>query len=500
MSGRPIIATPLAIEAAMVRSAFPAADVVRAGFGHHAAAATARRLRPERDATPGFAVAGVCAAVDERLRPGDVVLADRLDDGSSQVTLRRSVLLEHELARRGLTVHRGTIRSVERILDPAQRAALRPTGAIAVDMESAWLVGAPDTPAVVLRTVVEPAGRSLLSPWVGFDGVRGLHSLRRAAGALDAWSRVLGSRRVLLAGPRSFCAGVDRAIEIVERALERRGAPIYVRRQIVHNAHVVGDLERRGAVFVEELGEVPEGATVVFSAHGVSPAVRAQAAARALDVIDATCPLVAKVHAEARRFSARGDNLVLIGHAGHEEVEGTMGEVPGAIHLVETPADVDRLALDPAHGVTYLTQTTLAIDDTAEVVDRLRARYPALAAPPADDICYATHNRQHALREVARESDLVLVVGSETSSNSRRLVEVAERMGTPAHLIDDESGIDLAWLRHAGVVGLTAGASAPEALVTRVVDALSDLGPVVVEDRSITRETTRFRLPKEVRD
>jgi 4-hydroxy-3-methylbut-2-en-1-yl diphosphate reductase len=329
--------------------------------------------------------------------------------------------------------------------------------------------------------------------------VRALRALRRSGAAISLWARALAPRTVLLAGPRSFCAGVDRAIEIVERALELRGAPIYVRKQIVHNVHVVARLEQLGAIFVEELAEVPSGATVVFSAHGVSPEVRRQAVARELDVIDATCPLVAKVHAEARRFAARGDSIVLIGHAGHEEVEGTMGEAPEKITLVQSPEDAAHVELSDPEHVSYLTQTTLAVDETEEVVEALRKRYPTLAAPPADDICYATHNRQQALREVAHDSDLVLVVGSETSSNSKRLVEVAERAGTQAQLIDDAHDIRLAWLDGVRTIGLTAGASAPDELVSQVVEALRDLGDVQVDDRAITRETTRFNLPREVR-
>ena len=252
-------------------------------------------------------------------------------------------------------------------------------------------------------------------------------------------------------------------------------------------------------MFVEELADVPAGATVVFSAHGVSPEVRREAAERRLDVIDATCPLVAKVHAEARRFAARGDSIVLIGHAGHEEVEGTLGEAPERITLVESPEDAAQVELPDPTRISYLTQTTLAVDETEEVVDELRKRYPDLASPPADDICYATHNRQQALREVARTSDLVLVVGSTTSSNSKRLVEVAERAGTRARLIDDEADLRLAWLEGVRTVGLTAGASAPDRLVWAIVDALRDLGSVAVDDRAITRETTRFNLPPEVR-
>jgi 4-hydroxy-3-methylbut-2-enyl diphosphate reductase len=307
------------------------------------------------------------------------------------------------------------------------------------------------------------------------------------------------TRRVLLAGPRSFCAGVERAIEIVERALEQRGAPVYVRKQIVHNVTVVDDLAARGAVFVEELDEVPDDATVVFSAHGVSPAVRQEADRRGLEVIDGTCPLVAKVHAEARRFAARGDTVVLVGHAGHEEVEGTMGEAPRSMVLVSTPEEARGLPAAVGGQVSYLTQTTLAVDETEEVVGALRERFPLLQEPPSDDICYATTNRQAALKAIVAESDLVLVVGSENSSNSVRLVEIARREGTRAELIDRAGDIRPQWLEGVRTVGLTAGASAPPALVTEVVDRLGEFGPVQVEEREIARETVSFDLPSSVR-
>ncbi|MFD5825380.1 4-hydroxy-3-methylbut-2-enyl diphosphate reductase [Lentzea sp. NPDC060358] len=304
-------------------------------------------------------------------------------------------------------------------------------------------------------------------------------------------------RSVLLASPRSFCAGVERAIEIVERLLDQRGGPVYVRKQIVHNVHVVRSLEARGAVFVEELSEVPLGATAVFSAHGVSPAVRAEARERSLDVLDATCPLVAKVHTEARRFADRGDTIVLIGHAGHEEVEGTLGEAPDRMVLVETVDDV--LALDIAGPVSYLTQTTLAVDETAEVVEALHRKFPQLRGPGSDDICYATTNRQVAIREVAERSDLVLVVGSRNSSNSVRMVELATRGGTPAYLVDDASEIDPAWLDGVSSVGLSAGASAPPELVDEVVRTLESLGPVSVSTHTTATETIAFTLPLAVR-
>jgi 4-hydroxy-3-methylbut-2-enyl diphosphate reductase len=307
------------------------------------------------------------------------------------------------------------------------------------------------------------------------------------------------ARTILLASPRSFCAGVERAIAVVEQLLDQRGGPIYVRKQIVHNVHVVADLQARGAVFVDELDAVPDEATVVFSAHGVSPAVRTEAADRDLDVIDATCPLVTKVHAEARRFGARGDTVILIGHAGHEEVEGTLGEAPDQTVLVGTVEEVDQLEVaDPAR-VSYLTQTTLAVDDTAEVIEALRARFPALRGPVSDDICYATTNRQDALTVIAAESDLVLVVGSANSSNSVRLVELARRHDTPSYLIDDPSDIRPEWLDGVGVVGLTAGASAPPGLVDAVIAALAQLGPVTVVQRETTRETVHFTLPAAVR-
>jgi 4-hydroxy-3-methylbut-2-enyl diphosphate reductase len=304
-------------------------------------------------------------------------------------------------------------------------------------------------------------------------------------------------RRVLLAGPRSFCAGVERAIEIVERAIEIHGAPVYVRKQIVHNVHVIADLERRGAVFIEELDEAPPGSTVVFSAHGVSPAVRADAHARGLGVIDATCPLVTKVHAEARRYVERGDTVVLIGHAGHEESEGTLGEAPDRIQLVETAADVAGLHADGR--VSYVMQTTLAVDEAAEVASALRERFTDVAAPSSDDICYATTNRQKALRAVVTEADLALVVGSANSSNSVRLVELARRDGTEAFLVDGPDDIDPAWLDGVTTVALTAGASAPPAVVEAVVERLRTFGPLDVEERPVTTETVVFQLPKEVR-
>jgi 4-hydroxy-3-methylbut-2-en-1-yl diphosphate reductase len=307
------------------------------------------------------------------------------------------------------------------------------------------------------------------------------------------------SKRVLVAAPRSFCAGVVRAIDIVEKLLEQHGAPVYVRHEIVHNVHVVRDLEARGAVFVESEDDVPEGALVVLSAHGVAPEVYRRCEERNLKVVDAVCPLVSKVHAEARRYAGRGLKIALVGHAGHVEVEGTMGEAPEAMVLVETPEDVENLELEEGEQLAYLTQTTLSLDDTAEVVDALRERFPDLVGPPSADICYATQNRQDAVKKICEEATLVLVVGSRTSSNANRLVEVAHSSDAEAYLIDDESDLEEAWLEGHETVGLTAGASSPDLLVDRVVDRLAELGFGEREEVEITREDVFFRLPAELR-
>jgi 4-hydroxy-3-methylbut-2-enyl diphosphate reductase len=310
----------------------------------------------------------------------------------------------------------------------------------------------------------------------------------------------VGDRRVLLASPRGYCAGVDRAVVTVEKTLELYGAPVYVRKQIVHNKHVVEALQARGAVFVDELDEVPEGATVVFSAHGVSPAVHAQAAARRLKTIDATCPLVTKVHHEATRFAGEGLDILLIGHDGHEEVEGTMGEAPDRIHLVQGPDDVATLELPEGARLAWLSQTTLSVDETMETVDRLRTRYPELLDPPSDDICYATQNRQQAVKEIAPQADLVLVIGSANSSNSVRLVEVAlENGASTAHRIDDVSEIDERWLDGVRTVGITSGASVPEELVQAVLQWLQVRGYPNATAVHTAEESLTFALPPELR-
>ena len=305
--------------------------------------------------------------------------------------------------------------------------------------------------------------------------------------------------KVLLASPRGYCAGVERAVETVEKALDLYGPPIYVRKQIVHNLHVVRDLEARGAVFVDDERDVPEGETVVFSAHGVAPSVHTNAAARGLQTLDATCPLVTKVHVQARRYAEAGYTIVLIGHAGHEEVVGTMGEAPGSIALVESVADVDALEFEDGARLAYVTQTTLSVDETSEIIAALRARFPDIYAPKKEDICYATSNRQWAVKEMLPEIDLLLVLGSRNSSNSNRLVETARAAGVDAYLIDDAGEIDERWLHGATVVGVTSGASAPEKLVTEVCDWFRALGVVDVEPYRLVDEDVEFRLPVELR-
>jgi 4-hydroxy-3-methylbut-2-enyl diphosphate reductase len=306
--------------------------------------------------------------------------------------------------------------------------------------------------------------------------------------------------RVVLAQPRGFCAGVERAIEIVERALRKYGPPIYVRHEIVHNRHVVADLGRRGAVFVDELDEIPPGGMTIFSAHGVARRVEELARERDLPVIDATCPLVAKVHSEGRRYAAQGREIVLIGHAGHAEVEGTIGQIPAKVHLVQTVADVEALAPAEPERLAYVTQTTLSVDDTRHIIAALKQRFPAIIGPDVRDICYATQNRQQAVRELARAVDMILVVGSRNSSNSNRLREIGEELGKPAYLIDDADALRPEWFAGVTSVGLTAGASAPETLVQGVLAGLRRFGEVEISTLAGVEENVRFRFPAELAD
>ena len=308
------------------------------------------------------------------------------------------------------------------------------------------------------------------------------------------------TRRVLLAKPRGYCAGVDRAVQAVELALEKYGAPVYVRKQIVHNTHVVKTLEGRGAIFVEETDEIPEGSVVVFSAHGVAPEVHESAKSRSLHTIDATCPLVTKVHNEARRFAVQDYDILLIGHEGHEEVIGTTGEAPANIRLVDGPEDAAKIEVRDPAKVAWLSQTTLSVDETNQTVSALRERFPLLIDPPSDDICYATQNRQAAVKQIAKESDLVIVVGSPNSSNSVRLVEVAKDSGaTHAYLVDDRAAIDPSWLESASTIGVTSGASVPEELVDQVLERLAEAGFATIEEVEAVRESMSFALPRELR-
>jgi 4-hydroxy-3-methylbut-2-enyl diphosphate reductase len=306
--------------------------------------------------------------------------------------------------------------------------------------------------------------------------------------------------KIILARPRGFCAGVVRAIDIVELALQKYGPPVFVRHEIVHNKRVVEDLKAKGAVFVEELDEVPDGAITVFSAHGVSQKVADTAGLRSLPVIDATCPLVAKVHKEGQRYSAQGYGIVLIGHEGHPEVEGTMGRIPGPVHLVSTSEDVGLLEVEDPEHIAYVTQTTLSVDDTRAVIEALKARFPSIVGPDVKDICYATQNRQTAVRELAKEVDVLLVVGAQNSSNSNRLREIGAELEVPSYLIDDASAMDPKWLEGARTVGITAGASAPEALVQELIERLREFGDVEFVDFEGIQENVTFKLPSELRE
>lgn len=443
-------------------------------------------------------VAGVAGALTNRIAPGDLVVATEIRRGRQTVPSHAADLVAGELRRAGLTVHTGPLITTDHIVESTdERSALAASGAIAVDTESALIAGGAGG-CVVVRAIVDNAEQPLLRAALPLRGIRALASLRRAAPVLDAWAAATGERELLLAAPRSFCAGVERAIEIVERALERFGAPVYVRRQIVHNLHVVRDLEQRGAVFVDEVDAIPAGSIVVLAAHGVAPEVREQAAERRLRVIDATCPLVSKVHHEVRRYAERDSTVLLIGHPDHEEVVGTMGEAPGKVIVVAGPAEAETVQVPDPGKVAYAMQTTLAVEEAADTAAVLQRRFPALTGPRKDDICYATSNRQTAVREIARRSDLVIVLGSQNSSNSRRLAEVAEAQGTRSVLVDDVGDVRLDWLTDAARIGITAGASAPPVLVDDLVRGLSGLGPVTVTESGALTEDVRFALPKEV--
>jgi 4-hydroxy-3-methylbut-2-en-1-yl diphosphate reductase len=491
----PIICTPLRAEQAAVRAGRPQARVVRTGMGAH----RTRRRRSRITGSGPVAVLGVAGGLAPQVRPGDIVVASEVRTGGVTVRCPSAPLLAGALRRAGLRTHVGPIVSSAGVVSGRERAALAATGALAVDMETAQLAEVcGDRPFAVVRAVVDTADAPLLRLGTARRGVTALLALRKAAPIVAQWAAAAGEREVVLASPRSFCAGVERAIDIVKRSIERFGAPIYVRRQVVHNAHVVAELEALGAVFVHELDEVPRGARAVLAAHGVAPSVRMQATERNLSVVDATCPLVAKVHQEVRRYAAHDQTILLIGHADHEEVVGTVGEAPQRVRVVADEAEASSVMVEDPERVAYVMQTTLAVDDAERVANVLRQRFPKLAAPRQDDICYATTNRQQALREIATDCDVVLVVGSVNSSNSQRLVEVAQRAGSSSYLVDDAGDVDLAWLADANRIGITAGASAPPRLVDDLVIALSGLGTIQISEHHTIDEDVRFGLPKEL--
>jgi 4-hydroxy-3-methylbut-2-en-1-yl diphosphate reductase len=486
------VITPLRIES----FAFGGADTI-IGAGRDKAQKSGAKLAARLNEQTAVALVGVAGGLAPELTPGDVIIASELrsTESSTSRNLPGSSLLSAEFRRARFSVYHGPLVTSPSYVAAGDRAELAASGALAVDMESSWVMDyLPNNPLAVVRAISDTSSRGPVR-----GGLRALGSLAQTRAPLERWAKACGEHEIILASPRSFCAGVERAIETVERALEQFGAPVYVRRQIVHNLHVVRRLERLGAVFVEELNEVPDDAIVVLAAHGVSPEVKRQGAEReSLTVIDATCPLVAKVHTEARRYAAQDYNMVLIGHGDHEEVEGTLGEAPDHIQLVESVADVATLDLD-SRPVAYLTQTTLATDETAEIIEALRTRYPDVTGPSTNDICYATQNRQDAVRSIAHRCDLMLVVGSANSSNTARLVEVAQREGCRAELIEDVSQLELSWLSGARSIGITAGASVPEMLVDGIVRSLASLGPVHLSEERIVQETVHFALPTRVR-
>ncbi len=494
-----LVFAPMALEARAIRAGAPWSRVEKIGMGQRRAreAALLTHQPGERTAL----IAGVCGALDPRLKPGDIVLADELRTDAGTLPCPDPTILAGVLRRGGLRVHIGPIFSSTGLVRGEQRRELAREGALAVDMESAWLAQDARAQALTtLRVVLDTPHYEFHRPArAAIAARRAFRALREASSLLEGWAQALGHRELLLAAPRASCAGVTRAVEIVERALAQRGAPVYVRKQIVHNAHVVDELERRGAIFVDDVDEVPAGATVIFSAHGVSPTVRRHATARQLDVIDATCPLVAKVHAEARRFAAGDFQIVLVGHEDHEEVEGTVGEAPAHTRVIASIDEARNLDLPDSDRVAVLTQTTLAVDETAGIVEALRERFPTLALPASEDICYATQNRQDAVRAIAGECELILVVGSHNSSNSRRLVEVSERAGCRARLVERAEDVAPELLVGVTRIGVTAGASAPESLVQEVVSALDGLGGVSLREQTVATEEMRFSLPPQVR-
>jgi len=517
-----LVLAPLRVEASALRRSGGARRVVVTGMGPHAAQAF---RAPDGTADGPVAVAGFCGSLRDGVEPGSVVVASEVRGPTGLVSLPSAAAVSHSLRRAGLTVHVGPIISTDHVVRGPERTELARDGALAVDMESFWLVsgvqarhGAADQGAAeatvaaggrpegvpgadghrtaVVRIVSDSPGSGFRPAGLVASGLKGLKGLTRIGGCLEDWAAAVGPRTVLIAAPRSFCAGVCRAIDITEQALAESAPPLYVRREIVHNKHVVDSFRDRGVVFVRELSEVPPGRTVILAAHGVSPAVRADARVRGLRIIDATCPLVARLHKRARMLVDQGHLVVFIGKKGHDETEGVVGEAPDRIVVVEDQGDIDRLAGEDPHAlgphpptdapIATLTQTTLVPHEVEALVAGLRERFPHLTVPQttaqATDVCYASRNRQAAVRRVAPGCDWFLVIGSANSSNSKRLMEEAERMGTPAALVDDESDIDLARLAGVRTLGLTAGASAPEVLIERMLAFLGSLGPLEVRE------------------
>ncbi len=498
--------TPLRAEHAAVRRVLSGSTVLRTGMGMRRASG---RLKSFEAFGPGegpVAVLGVAGGIASHVMPGDVVVASEVRSDAGVFPCPSAPLLAASLRRAGLRVHVGPLATMSAAAPKTtaqERARLAAEGVLAIDMETAAVAAAvastaADRPFVAVRCISDTADAPLLHPGIVPRGFTALRTLRRIAPILQSWAEAVGAREIVLASPRSFCAGVERAIDTVKAAIDRFGAPVYVRRQIVHNAHVVRDLQERGAIFVTELNEVPDGAQVIFAAHGVTPQVRSEAIERGLRFIDATCPLVAKVHQEVKRQAERGRTVLLLGHADHEEVVGTVGEAPDQVIVVEDVEAALSVRVPEGVELAYAMQTTLAVDEAQQIASALHRRFPDLMAPPSDDICYATTNRQAAVREVADETDLVIVVGSPNSSNSTRLVEVAQRVGAAAVMVDDASEVDLERLRGVRSIGLTAGASAPPNLISEVVQALSGLGPVTVRERRTVDEDVRFTLPREV--
>ena len=486
-----LILAPLRIEARALRRGAGAARVRVTGMGPEAAARATQGLR-QLPAEGPVAVAGFGGALRPEIRAGEVVVATEVRGPGGVLQLPSAPAIAQALRLAGLIVHLGPVVSIDHVVYGKERSRLASGGALAVDMESYWLVA--DRCAVpcavpgdhltcVVRVILDSPRKSTARLSTAASLPKAYRSLVAVGSALGTWAAALGPREVQVASPRSFCTGVNRAIESTEEALEQFGPPVYVLHEIVHNKHVVDSFRERGVVFVPYISDVPEGETVIFSAHGVGQAERHQAESRHLRVVDATCPLVARVHAKAKFHARRGRHIVLIGKKGHDEVEGVMGEVPEHIHLVEGPTDIESLDLDGRRDIAVLTQTTLIPHEVEDLIRALKDRFPEVVVSTALDVCYASQNRQEAVRRMSPQCDLVLVLGSRNSSNSKRLVEEASRLGTPARLVDDESEVDLAWLASVRTLGLTAGASAPESLLERMIDFMGTLGPVEIHEQ-----------------